>query len=91
MFIIQNNQNPYVIKPYYHQDMFVQYDPTIRNPITLPVTTSSEPDGGFVINNARELDGGFVINNVRELDEGFVINNVCGVTDKKAKRCCILL
>ena len=32
--------------------MFVQYDPTVPNPITLPVTTSSEPDGAFVINNA---------------------------------------
>ena len=79
VFIIQNNENPRFIQPFFHQDMFVQYDPTIQNPITLPVTSSSEPDGGFVINNIRELDGGFVINNVR------------GVADKKAKRCCILL
>ena len=75
MFIIQNNENPRFIQPYFHQDMFVQYDPTVPNPITLPVTTSSEPDGGFIINNAR----------------GVADKKALGVADKKAKCCCILL
>ena len=55
--------------------MFVQYDPTVPNPITLPVTTSSEPDGAFIMNNAR----------------GVPDEKARGVADKKAKCCCILL
>ena len=29
--------------------MYVQYDATIQNPVTLDVTTSTEPDGAFTI------------------------------------------
>ena len=75
MFIIQNNENPRFIQPFLDRDMFVQYDPTVPNPITLPVTTSSEPDGAFIMNNAR----------------GVPDEKAHGVADKKAKCCCILL
>ena len=35
--------------------MLVQYDPTVPNPITLPVTTSSEPDGAFIITEVPKV------------------------------------
>ena len=50
MFIIvDGTHNRKFIQPYYHQNMYVQYDATIPNPVTLDVTTSTEPDGAFTI------------------------------------------
>ena len=39
--------------------MYVQYDATIQNPVTLDVTTSTEPDGAFTITEVLELKSNY--------------------------------
>ena len=52
--IVDGINNQKFIQPYYHQNMYVQYDATIPNPVTLDVTTSTEPDGAFIITEVLE-------------------------------------